>query len=122
MLFLADEDFPGIAVHWLREAGHDVLWARTNMPGEADSVLLAAAQKDSRVVLTCDKDFGELAFHWGLPASCGVVLFRFTASSPEVFLQRFKDLMEAETEIGFSGKFCVVEADRVRSRPLDRIS
>ena len=43
MLFLADEDFPGIAVHWLREAGHDVLWARTNMPGEADSALLAAA-------------------------------------------------------------------------------
>ncbi|MFM8704525.1 MAG: DUF5615 family PIN-like protein [Planctomycetia bacterium] len=86
------------------------------------SALLAAAQRDSRVVLTCDKDFGELAFHWGLPASCGVVLFRFTASSPEIFLQRFKDLMEAETEIGFSGKFCVVEADRVRSRPLDRTS
>lgn len=122
MLFLADEDFPGIAVHWLREAGHDVIWARTHMPGGTDSALLAAAQKDSRVVLTCDKDFGELAFHWGLPASCGVVLFRFTASSPIAFLQRFKELMEAEREIGFSGKFCVVEADRVRSRPLDRIS
>ncbi|MFM7137559.1 MAG: DUF5615 family PIN-like protein [Planctomycetota bacterium] len=122
MLFLADEDFPGIAVRWLREAGHDVMWARTHMPGGADAALLAAAQRDSRVVLTCDKDFGELAFHWGLPASCGVVLFRFTASSPEIFLQRFKDLMEAETEIGFSGKFCVVEADRVRSRPLGRMS
>ena len=122
MLFLADEDFPGIAVHWLREAGHDVIWARTHMPGGTDSALLAAAQKDSRVVLTCDKDFGELAFHLGLPASCGVVLFRFTASSPIAFLQRFKELMEAEREIGFSGKFCVVEADRVRSRPLDRIS
>ncbi len=121
MLFLADEDFPGIAVRWLRDAGHDVIWARTHMPGKADSELLAAAQRDSRVVLTCDKDFGELAFHSSLPASCGVVLFRFTAASPEIFLQRFKDLMEAEAEIGFSGKFCVVEADRVRSRPLDRM-
>ena len=59
MLFLADEDFPGIAVRWLREAGHDVVWARTHMPGDADSALLAAAQRDIRVVLTCDKDFGE---------------------------------------------------------------
>jgi predicted nuclease of predicted toxin-antitoxin system len=122
MLFLADEDFPGIAVHWLRETGHDVVWARTHMPGCADSVLLAAAQRDSRVVLTCDKDFGELAFHWGLPASCGVVLFRFTVASSMVFLERFKNLMEAEREIGFSGNFCVVEADRVRSRPLGGVS
>ena len=92
------------------------------MAGETDSARLTAAQKDSRVALTCDKDFAELAFHWGLPASCGVVLFRFTASSPTVFLQRLKDLMEAEKKIGFNGTFSVVEADRVRSRPLDRIS
>jgi predicted nuclease of predicted toxin-antitoxin system len=122
MLFLADEDFPGIAVRWLTQVGHDVVWARTHMPGDADSTLLAAAQRELRIVLTCDKDFGELAFHWGLPASSGVVLFRLTASSPEAFLQRLKDLMETETEIGFGGKFCVVEADRVRSRPLGRIS
>lgn len=122
MLFLADEDFPGIAVRWLREAGHDVVWARTHMPGDADSELLAAAQRELRIILTRDKDFGELAFHWGLPASSGVVLFRFTASSPEAFLQRFKDLMESAADIGFTGKFCVVEADRVRTRPLDRVS
>jgi len=30
--------------------------------------------------------------------------------------------MASELQIGFSGKFCVVEADRVRTRPLDRIS
>lgn len=68
------------------------------------------------------KDFGELAFHWGVPASCGVVLFRLTTSSPEMFLQRFKNLMEAAEEIVFADRFCVVEADRVRSRPLNRIA
>lgn len=121
MLLLADEDFPGIAVRWLREAGHDVVWARTSMPGQSDAVLLAAAQKESRVVLTCDKDFGELAFHWGLPATCGIVLFRFNPSSPEFFLERMKELMAAEQQIGFTGSFSVVEADRVRSRPLGGI-
>jgi predicted nuclease of predicted toxin-antitoxin system len=88
MLFLADEDFPGIAVSWLRETGHDVLWARTSMPGQSDTSLLAAAQRESRIVLTCDKDFGELAFHWGLPATCGIVLFRLPPLSPKSFLER----------------------------------
>ena len=57
MLFLADEVFPGLAVRWLREAGHDVVWARTHMPADADSTLLAAAKRDIRVVYTGDKDF-----------------------------------------------------------------
>ena len=118
MLFLADEDFPGISVRWLREAGHEVLWARTSMPGQSDAAVLEAAQRESRVVLTCDKDFGELAFHWGLPASCGVVLFRYPSSLPETFLDRVKELLAAEKEIGLSGTFCVVEANRVRVRPL----
>jgi predicted nuclease of predicted toxin-antitoxin system len=110
MQFLADEDFPSIAVRWLREAGHDVLWARTSMPGRSDAAV--------RVVLTCDKDFGELAFHWGLPAACGVVLVRFPSASPEAFLDRVKELLAAEKKIGLSGTFCVVEANRVRVRPL----
>jgi predicted nuclease of predicted toxin-antitoxin system len=122
VLFLADEDFPAIAVRWLGDAGHDVVWARTRMPGHSDTELLAAAQRESRVLLTCDKDFGELAFHRGLPASCGIVLFRLAPASPEAFLQRFKDLMATEENIGFKGAFCVVEADRVRSRPLVRMS
>ncbi len=122
MLLLADEDFPGIAVRWLRETGHDVLWARTDMPGQSDAALLAAAQKESRVVFTCDKDFGELAFHWGLPAKCGIVLFRFVPPSPESFLQRVVNLIAAEKQIRLQGSFSVVEADRVRSRPLGNSS
>lgn len=118
MLFLADEDFPGIAVRWLREAGHDVLWARTDMPAQSDAALLAVAQKESRMVLTCDKDFGELAFHWGLPAECGIVLFRFVPSSPDSFLQRVIGVVAAEEQIGLKGSFSVVEADRVRFRRL----
>jgi predicted nuclease of predicted toxin-antitoxin system len=71
------------------------------------------------VILTCDKDFGELAFHAGLPASCGIVLFRFHWNSPESVLERVKSLMAAATQVEFAGSFCVVEAARVRRRPLD---
>jgi len=118
MDFLADEDFPGIAVHWLRDSGHDVVWARTDMPDAPDSALLAAAQRENRIVLTCDKDFGELAFHRGLPSAAGIVLFRFVPSSPLAFLARVQDLFDAEDRVGFRTAFCVVEADRVRVRPL----
>jgi predicted nuclease of predicted toxin-antitoxin system len=34
------------------------------------------------VLLTFDKDFGELAWRYGLPASCGIVLFRLPTLSP----------------------------------------
>jgi hypothetical protein len=46
------------------------------------------------------------------------VLFRFPSSSPEALLDRFKELLAAEKKIGLSGTFCVVEANRVRVRPL----
>jgi predicted nuclease of predicted toxin-antitoxin system len=41
-----------------------------------DKDILAWAEREARVPLTFDKDFGELAWHFGLPASSGVVLFR----------------------------------------------
>jgi hypothetical protein len=76
MRFLADESMPGPAVAALRAHGHDVLWVRESKPGASDAVVLELAQRDRRVLVTADTDFGELAFHSGLPAECGVVLVR----------------------------------------------
>ena len=60
MRFLADENFPGDAVTSLRSSGHDVLWIRTDAPGITDQDVLARSLEDARVLLTFDKDFGEL--------------------------------------------------------------
>lgn len=76
MRFLANENFPGDAVTALRGGGHDVAWVRTEAPGEPDQEVLARAQREKRILLTFDKDFGELAWHASLPAECGIVLFR----------------------------------------------
>jgi predicted nuclease of predicted toxin-antitoxin system len=73
MRFLADENFPGDAVTALRTSGQDVLWIRTDAPGITDQDVLARSLKDARVLLTFDKDFGDLAWRSGLPASCGIV-------------------------------------------------
>src|SRR5689334_10873921 len=76
MRFLANENMPGDAVTALAAAGHDIVWVRTASPGSEDKDILAWAVREDRVLLTFDQDFGELAWRAGLPASCGIVLFR----------------------------------------------
>jgi predicted nuclease of predicted toxin-antitoxin system len=79
---LANENFPRVAISALIARGHDLVWIRLVAPGISDQDVLARAQADGRV-LTFDKDFGELAFRYGLPSNCGVVLFRIAAPSPQ---------------------------------------
>jgi predicted nuclease of predicted toxin-antitoxin system len=61
MRFLANENFPGAAIEALRAAGNDVAWIRVDAPGSSDPEVLARAAREERVLLTFDKDFGELA-------------------------------------------------------------
>jgi predicted nuclease of predicted toxin-antitoxin system len=79
MRFLANENFPLDAVALLRKQGHDVAWIRQDAPGSLDEDVLARAE--NRILITFDKDFGELAFRVGLPVSIGIILFRITAPS-----------------------------------------
>jgi predicted nuclease of predicted toxin-antitoxin system len=73
MRLLADENFPMDAVNALSLAGHDILWIRTFAPGSPDQEVLRIAQAERRILLTFDKDFGELAFRIGLPSSSGII-------------------------------------------------
>ncbi len=76
MKLLANENVPASAIHALRDAGHDVLWARTDLPGATDPHVLERAVRESRLLVTFDKDFGELVYRQGLAAAGGVILFR----------------------------------------------
>ena len=76
MRFLANENVTATVIRELRQRGHDVLSAKESMRSERDDVILARAQAEQRIVVTHDKDFGELAFWSLLPASCGVILLR----------------------------------------------
>jgi hypothetical protein len=81
--FLANENFPAVAVAALAAAGHDVVWVRTIAPGMPDPEVLAWAARENRILLTFDKDFGELARGSALPRTCGVVLLRMPMPKPE---------------------------------------
>lgn len=75
MRILADENLHADIVHWLRAGGHDVSYAAETMAGEPDESILRRARAEDRIVITDDKDFGELVLRKGL-ANAGVLLLR----------------------------------------------
>ena len=116
MRLLANENFPAIAVAALRDVGHDVAWIHEDAAGSPDRDVLRRGQLEDRIILTFDKDFGELAFRLGLEASAGVILFRVTLSSPHSAAAIA--VAALATPRTWTGHFAVVEDDRVRIRPL----
>ena len=116
MRFLADENFPGAAVGRLVGAGHDVAWVRAKAPGLADSEVLAWAAREQRILLTFDKDFGDLARRAGLRPDCGIVLFRMPVPAPGDIGARLFAIIASRSD--WAGHFTVVEPGRVRMRRL----
>jgi len=116
MKFLANENVAGDAVIALREKGHDVAWIRTDAPGSKDEDVLARAMAEHRILITFDKDFGELAFRAHLPATCGIVLFRIPAPSSSIVANAVVSAIESRSD--WTGHFSVIEENRIRMREL----
>lgn len=93
-----------------------MLWIRTAMPGVGDADILALAQDEKRLLVTLDKDFGELTFGKGLPASCGVILFRMKMPDAKIAALKMVKILESRSD--WNGHFSVVEDDRIRMRTL----
>ncbi len=116
MRFLANENFPLDAVEALGQNGHDVLWIRVESPGISDREVLSRAQAENRILLTFDKDFGELAFRSRLPASVGIILFRIRVPSASVVAEKVAKVISLRDD--WYGHFTVIEEDKIRMRDL----
>ena len=73
MRFLADENVSHYVVERLQTAGFDVAAISLTNPGAPDSDVLATARRDGRILITEDRDFGELVVRQRLEIQ-GVVL------------------------------------------------
>jgi predicted nuclease of predicted toxin-antitoxin system len=118
MRFLADENFPRAAVEALAHAGHDVVSIAAAAPGTLDTEVFRWAARENRIILTFDKDFGDIARGASLPVACGVILFRLPMPPSTEVGARLAKVIGDRSD--WSGNFSVIESDRVRMRPLPK--
>jgi len=120
MDFLANENFPLRRIELLKNAGHNVASVIQETPGAKDLDILRRAYKENRVVLTFDRDYGELIYRHRSFIPGGVVYFRFDPSTPEKPAEILLKVLK-QSEVSILGKFTVVESDRIRQRTLHEI-
>jgi predicted nuclease of predicted toxin-antitoxin system len=116
MKFLADENMDAEIVDQLRQEGHEVWYVIEMEPGISDDEVLALANRESAILITADKDFGELVFRLRRIAT-GVILIRLaglsTAVKGDIIIET---IQEHESEL-FSA-FTVLSPTSIRIRKL----
>ena len=110
--FLADESCDFAAVRALRTEGFDVLSVAEVLAGSDDEGVIALALRDCRILLTEDKDFGQLVFAAG-SRSVGVVLIRCPAGARSTVGARMLDLVRKHAD-RLTGSFVVLQPERIR--------
>jgi predicted nuclease of predicted toxin-antitoxin system len=105
-------------VLWLREHGHDATHLRDQgLHGMTDGEVFRKAAAESRVILTFDLDFGEIAaLSKGRKAS--VILFRLRHARAPHVIDRLAAVLRDSTEALTRGAVAVVEESRYRLRYL----
>jgi len=98
----------------LAEAGYDAVWVGDWPKDPGDEEILSFARQESRVLVTLDKDFGELAIVRRQP-HCGIVRLVALSTSQQVdicltVLARYGSQLEA-------GAIVTAESSRIRVRP-----
>lgn len=114
MNLLADESADGAVVERLRADGHDVVYVAEMRPGITDDEVLDGANRSESLLLTGDKDFGELVFRLHR-VNLGVVLIRLSGLSP---LPKARVVSEAIQAHGgeMVGAFTVISSGMIRIR------
>jgi len=116
--WLADECVDAGLVLHLRGGGHDVLYIAEIAPSVTDAEVMTRARTEGRVLLTEDKDFGDLVFRRGQQVP-GIVVLRIDPAVPGAKTKRL-DAAIARFGENLLGRYTIVEAARFRARPLPR--
>jgi predicted nuclease of predicted toxin-antitoxin system len=99
-MFLANENFPRPSTILLRENGYIVKSIQEDYSGIDDVAVIKMAQEQNLIILTFDRDYGELIFKYAKDNPPSVVFFR-AKGSQKIFL---------------AGAFTVIESDNIRQR------
>jgi predicted nuclease of predicted toxin-antitoxin system len=110
--FLADEstDFP--IVKALREKGVDLIYISEISAGISDEEVLMLANESERVLLTADKDFGELVFRLKR-INKGVILYRLSGLTNQEKVQLITDAFSKYLD-SFENNFTIINKTHLR--------
>ncbi len=93
MKFLVDES-SGFAIYkWLLNQGYDVIFARDIFQGAPDETVLKKAFEESRILITDDRDFGELIFLHKKPHA-GLIYLRLSIKNPVYRTHILKNILD----------------------------
>jgi predicted nuclease of predicted toxin-antitoxin system len=111
---VADESVDKQIVERLRVDGHDVLYVAELDPGIDDETVLDRSRQANAILLTADKDFGELIFRQHL-LHCGVLLVRLAGLTPDLKADLVAATFDQHTE-ELSAGFAVLSKRALRLR------
>ena len=114
MTFVADESVDRQIVEAVRGLGYAVLSIAEAAPGTADESVLSRARSTQSVLLTGDKDFGELIFRQRR-LHAGIVLLRLAGLTPEAKARIVAAAIEAHAS-ELETAFCVLTEKLIRIR------
>ena len=116
MKFTADENIDTEIIEDLRAKGYLILSISEDFPGIPDKDVLDITNKNDSILVTGDKDFGELVFRDGRAVS-GVILIRIFGIPQEekvaIISEVFKDHIDK-----FMGNFTVISRNKVRIKEI----
>jgi predicted nuclease of predicted toxin-antitoxin system len=115
MKFLANENFPYPSIKLLRDKELYVKSVNEERKGITDKEVIDIAKQENLVILTFDKDYGELIFRYGMPDPPSVVFFRYKGNNPSFAGNRLINLL-SNGSIRISKSFIIVEENDIRQR------
>ena len=112
MRFVADVNLEFSVIGEIRSLGYEIIWIADLNPGMKDDELLAFAEEGKYILVTNDKDFGELVFRQRR-LTAGVILLRVKRQNVEIKRERIRRLLK-DFKDKLEGKFVVVSDSKVR--------
>jgi predicted nuclease of predicted toxin-antitoxin system len=115
--FLANENIPLASINILRQYGLSITAIIEQYRGISDQQVLQLAHKNKEIIITFDRDYGELIYKRNFLRPHGLIYLRFIPQYPEEPAEYLIKLLTLKN-CTLENMFTVVERDKVRQRPL----
>jgi len=117
MIFIANENIPSDSINLIRENQFRVISIKEQTPGISDITVLNLAKENNAIILTFDKDYGEIIYRLDFENPPSVVFFRFKGYDSCFAGKTLLKILEDST-IKLQHFFTVIEEESIRQRKI----